>query len=196
MLSEIKRFDYDRKKAVAYARRWAFGRNPLFYDFTGGGGNCTNFVSQCLLAGCCEMNFTPIFGWYYISPEERAAAFTGVEFLYNFLIKNADPEDPVGDGRGPFAREVGAGDLLPGDIIQLGRKEGDFYHTLLVTGYSRRGYLVAAHSDNALDRPLYTYSYVRIRFLHIEGFRADENFVPSCFERLISGKETDDGLAG
>ena len=39
---------YNRARAVEYAQRWALSRNPLFYDFTGGGGNCTNFVSQCL----------------------------------------------------------------------------------------------------------------------------------------------------
>lgn len=88
------------------------------------------------------------------------------------MTNNANLEDPVGDGLGPFAREAGAGELLPGDVIQLGREEGDFYHTLIVTGFSRRGYLVAAQSDNALDRPLYTYSFRRIRFLHILGCRA------------------------
>ncbi len=186
--------EYDRERAVAYARRWAFDRNPLFYDFTGGGGNCTNFVSQCLLAGTCQMNFAATFGWYYISPDERAAAWTGVEFLYNFLINNAqtdeeeDGETGIGVGLGPFAREVTAGELLPGDVIQLGRSEGDFYHTLLVSGANRRGYLVAAHSDDAFDRPLSTYDYRRIRFLHIEGYRTDKRFVGSCFEKLIAGE--------
>ena len=48
---------YDEaERAVAYARRWALDRNPLFVDFTGQGGNCTNFVSQCVLAGSCVMN--------------------------------------------------------------------------------------------------------------------------------------------
>lgn len=69
MESEIIIKEYDRTAAVAYARRWAFSRNPLYYDFTGQGGNCTNFVSQCVYAGCGQMNFTPIFGWYYISPK-------------------------------------------------------------------------------------------------------------------------------
>lgn len=188
MLSEAAVYDYDRAKAVAYARRWALGRNPLFYDFSGTGGNCTNFVSQCIFAGCCQMNFTSNFGWYYISPDERAAAWTGVEFLYSFLIKNAAPDSPVGNGFGPFAYETGAAELLPGDIIQLGRDEGDFYHTMIVTGYSRRGYLVSAHSDNTLNRPLSSYNYRRIRFLKIDGFRAPNSFRPSCFEELISGE--------
>ena len=76
--------EYQREHALAYARRWAFARNPLFFNFTGVGGDCTNFVSQAILAGSCVMNFTPDFGWYYISPDDRAPAFTGVEFFWDF----------------------------------------------------------------------------------------------------------------
>lgn len=53
----MKTVDYDRPQAVAYARKWAFGRNSQYYDFSGLGGDCTNFVSQCLYAGSKVMNF-------------------------------------------------------------------------------------------------------------------------------------------
>lgn len=169
---------YLRDRAYAYARRWAFSRNPLFEDYTGIGGNCTNFVSQCLLAGGCVMNFTPVFGWYYLSPTERTASFTGVEFLYNFLVTN--------QGDGPFATETDEGGLEVGDVIQLAR-DGDYYHTLLVTGFERDTYLVAAQSDNAFDRPLNTYNYDVARFLHIEGIGV--GYVPEddCFDALLAG---------
>ena len=52
--------EYVRERAVMYARKYALVRNPLFYSFAGIGGNCTNFVSQCVLAGSCVMNFTPV----------------------------------------------------------------------------------------------------------------------------------------
>ena len=42
---------YDRSAAVTYAHRWAFGRNPRYYNFDELGGDCTNFASQCLYAG-------------------------------------------------------------------------------------------------------------------------------------------------
>lgn len=178
--------EYDRARAVAYARKWAFDRNPVFFDFTGRGGNCTNFISQCIFAGCCQMNFTPDFGWYYISPEERAAAWTGVEFFYNFITDNASGEG-VGDGLGPFGREVRNRLLLPGDVIQLGRNDGDYYHTLLVVGYGRRTYLVAAQSDDAFNRPLSSYNYSRIRYIHIDGYRTNEGTTPDCFGDLYEG---------
>lgn len=52
---------YDRAAAVAYARKWAVGRNPKFYDFNDIGGDCTNFASQCIYAGCGVMNFLPLY---------------------------------------------------------------------------------------------------------------------------------------
>ena len=55
--------EYDRRAAVAYARKWAFTRNPEYYDFNGIGGDCTNFASQCVFAGAGFMNRTPTFGW-------------------------------------------------------------------------------------------------------------------------------------
>lgn len=178
--------EYDRERAVAYARRWARDRNPIFFDFTGRGGNCTNFVSQCIFAGCCQMNFTPDFGWYYISPNERAAAWTGVEFFYNYITDNAVGPG-VGNGLGPFGREVQNRLLLPGDVIQLGRRDGDYYHTLIVTGYGRRTYLVSAQSDDALNRPLSSYNYDRIRYIHIEGYRTEPENRNDCFRDLYDG---------
>ena len=47
---------YDEAAAVAYARRWALLRNPAYLDFHGLGGDCTNFVSQCLYSGAGVMN--------------------------------------------------------------------------------------------------------------------------------------------
>ncbi len=184
-MSQVK--PYDRERAIEYARRWAFSRNPLFADFTGRGGNCTNFISQCLLAGTCQMNFTPDFGWYYISESDRAAAWTGVEFFYNFITANADPENPVGEGLGPFGHEVPRSEVEPGDVIQLGRRDGDYYHTLLVVRRTFFGIRVAAQSDDAFNRSLSTYSFSRIRYIHIDGYRSDERFVESCFDDLIAG---------
>lgn len=170
---------YLRDRALAYAKEWAFSRNPLFYDYTGIGGNCTNFVSQCLYAGSCEMNFTPVYGWYYLSSEERTAAWTGVEYLYNFLIGNR--------GVGPFGREVSAGELATGDVIQLAREDGVFYHTLLVSGFEGDTYLVAAQSDDAFDRPLNSYNYATARYIHIDGVGVEWTPPPDCYESLLNG---------
>ena len=172
--------NYDRERARAYAERWAFGRNPLFTDFTGIGGNCTNFVSQCLYAGGCQMNFTPVFGWYYLSADDRAPAFTGVEYFYNFITGN--------EGVGPFGSESTAQALTVGDVVQLGRETGSFYHALLVVGRDSSGdLLLAAQSDDAYARPLSTYTFSRARYLRIDGVRYQVDSIGDCYESLLSG---------
>ena len=44
-------YEYNREAAVSYARRWALGRNPAYMDYELWGGDCTNFISQCLRSG-------------------------------------------------------------------------------------------------------------------------------------------------
>lgn len=177
---------YDRQRAVEYARRYAFSRNPLFYNFTGIGGDCTNFVSQALLAGSCEMNYTPDFGWYYRSADDRAPSWTGVEFFWEYMTE-APRFVEAGGNTGPFGREVDAGGLMVGDIIQLSNSRGDFYHTLLVTGFSGQTPLVTAHTVDALDRPLSDYNYTGLRYLHIIGVRVPVS-TPDCFADLLAGR--------
>lgn len=153
---------YNRAAAVAYARKWALGRNPAYYNFENIGGDCTNFASQCIYAGAGVMNYTPDTGWYYRSLYDRAAAWTGVEYLYNFLVNNKSV--------GPYAHEVSQSEVVPGDIVQLGRNNGDFFHTPVIIAVTPT-ILTAAHTYDALDKPLSSYNYDIVRFLHIDGVR-------------------------
>ena len=171
---------YNRENAVAYARKYAFSQNSLFANFAGIGGNCTNFVSQCIYAGSCEMNYKPTFGWYFISLDERSPSWSGVEYFYNFMIENAD--------LGPFGRVATSDELENGDVIQLGRQEEGYYHTLLVVGFNGEDILVAAQTDNAYLRPLSTYDYDYARYIKILGVRLDiPETTDSCFERVMEG---------
>ena len=47
----MKEYPLNIKAEIEYARRWAFSTNPAYYNFENIGGDCTNFVSQCLYAG-------------------------------------------------------------------------------------------------------------------------------------------------
>lgn len=158
--------NYNRAAAVLYAHRWAYGRNPRFYDYENLGGDCTNFASQCIYAGSGVMNFTPTFGWYYIDADQKAPAWTGVPYLYNFLTRRGMSIGPVGE---PCALE----ELRPGDLIQLSFKGETFQHSPIVVSVGRNpapeNILIAAHSYDADNRPLSTYEYQDIRFLHITG---------------------------
>ena len=151
---------YDRAAAIQYAETWALSRNPKYYNFDALGGDCTNFISQCLFAGSGVMNETPVTGWYYHTLNDRSAAWTGVEYLARFLLTNK--------GIGPHAKEVPISELRPGDILQLGTEEYHFYHSLLVLSNSGMP-LLATHTNDALYRPLSDYSFGQVRGLHITG---------------------------
>lgn len=164
---------YNRVQAVLYAHKWAYGRNPQYYDYEELGGDCTNFASQCLYAGSGVMNYTPDFGWYYIDSNNKAPAWTGVPYFYNFLTR-AEPSV------GPAAEEAGLVDLRPGDVLQLSMDGGVFTHTLVVVRTRLRprspyDILVAAHSYDSDNRPLASYNYQKARFLHIIGVYREEN---------------------
>lgn len=171
---------YQRTRALLYAEKWAFSRNPLFNNYDGLGGNCTNFVSQCLLAGSCVMNFTPVFGWYYRNDGDRSASWTGVRFFYDFIVGNK--------AEGPYGREVAPDALEVGDVIQLGNERQGFYHSLLVVGREGEDYLLAAQSDNAFNRPLSSYRYEFARYIHIDGVRVRLPDSADCFEALYEGR--------
>ena len=158
----MRTIPYNRQKAAAYARKWALSRNPAYYDFQNVGGDCTNFASQCIFAGAGVMNYTPETGWFYRSASDRTASWTGVDFLYKFLVNN--------NSVGPFAEEVEKYDIQTGDIVQLGTKNGDFYHTPVITA-TEPEIIVCAHTYDALDIPLSSYFYEKARFLHIKGVR-------------------------
>ena len=157
---------YDRAAAVLYAHQWAYGRNPTYYDYEKIGGDCTNFASQCIYAGSGIMNFTPTFGWYYIDANRKAPAWTGVEYLRNFLTRAAPSV-------GPVALEGTIEQLMPGDIVQLSFTGEGFQHSPVVVSVGKpaapENVLLAAHSYDADDRPLSTYEYKTARYLHITG---------------------------
>lgn len=157
---------YDRAAAVRYARTWALGRNPQYYDYEAIGGDCTNFVSQCLYAGAGIMNYTPTFGWYYIDANNKSPSWTGVGYLYQFLTRSTRSV-------GPAAQESALQALEPGDVVQLSFDGVNWQHTPLVISAeharSPDEVLLAAHSHDSYARPLSSYVYQSARFLHITG---------------------------
>lgn len=159
----MKQKEYQRLSAVEYAGKWALKRNPAYLDFEDLGGDCTNFASQCIYAGSGVMNPKPVYGWYYYDGNRRTASWTGVHFLYDFLIKN--------QGVGPFAVETDAAGAQAGDIVQLGTAGGNFYHSPVIVAKDSSEIFVAAHSFDVFGKPLSSYNYGMTRFLHIVGVR-------------------------
>ena len=161
----MRKVDYDRLKAIDYAKRWAYGRNPKYYNFDSIGGDCTSFISQCVYAGSKIMNYTKNTGWYYNSINDRTPSWSGVEFLYKFLINNK--------GVGPRGTETEMENLEIGDLIQLSFDGKIFSHTLIIVNIDGPKTLdniyTASHTYDSYNRKVSTYNFQNIRFIHIDG---------------------------
>jgi len=158
-------FPYDREAVVSYARRWAMSRNPRYSDYDGLGGDCTNFASQCIYAGSGVMNYKPTFGWYYAGTNNHSPSWTGVPFLYNFLTRR--------QGVGPAGEQATMQQVMPGDISQFAGGKSGFSHTQVVVSAGNilalDNILVCTHTYDSIDRPLSSYDFSQIRFIHITG---------------------------
>ena len=118
------------------------------------------------------MNYTPDFGWYYRNLNDRSPAWTGVKFLFNFLINNK--------GIGPFGHQVSINEIEPGDICQLIIDSEDWQHTPVITSVdgenpSFNTVKIAAHSYDCACRPLSSYTIKSVRFIHIDGYRIEKD---------------------
>ena len=156
---------YDREKTKEYAKKWAYGRNPNYYNFDNLGGDCTNFVSQCIYSGSKIMNYTKDTGWYYNSLSSRSPSWTGVEFLYRFLINNKSI--------GPRGREVAINDVEIGDIAQLSFNGLEFTHTVIIVNIGvfleLDNIFIACHTYDSYNIRISSYNFEKIRFIHIDG---------------------------
>jgi len=155
---------YNRVKAIDYAIKWWNKRNPNFYDFDSLGGDCTNFISQCLNYGDIPMNYSPN-GWFYNNINSRAPAWTGVEEFYKFSTSNIS-------NLGVKAKKCTIHEVEEGDIVQLKlRGEDRFHHSMIITKIKGEknlsNILITCHTYNFVNRPLVTYNILDIRFLKI-----------------------------
>lgn len=163
----MKEIKYDRLKAVEYAKKWAFSRNPRYYNFDMVGGDCTSFVSQCIYEGSKVMNDTKDLGWYYIDGNHKSPSWSGVEFLYQFLISNK--------GIGPHASIGILGKLDVGDVIQLSFDGQSFVHSTIIVDITNEsnlsGIKIASHTYDSFNKSIIEYDFQKIRLIHIDGVR-------------------------
>lgn len=116
---------YDREAAAAYAREWAGERNPQWGVYDGAGGNCMNYVSQCLYASGIPMDQSGDAQWYWYSDSSRAPAWTGVDSFRDYVMNNS--------GYGLCAQTDvpwNSGDI--GDVILMSTA-GNYHHAVIIT---------------------------------------------------------------
>lgn len=162
----MKEVIYNRILAIKYAEKWAYNRNSEYYNFDDIGGDCTNFISQCIFAGSQIMNYNTNNGWYYINGNKKSPSWTGVKFLYKFLVNNKCV--------GPFGEKTEINNIQVGDIIQLSFDGKNFTHSLIIVNIDNKdldNMYTASHTDDSFNRRVSSYSFKNIRFIHINGVR-------------------------
>lgn len=165
---------YNRAEAVDYARKWATGRNPDYMDYEDLGGDCTNFISQCLHHGGIPFDHNGDAmskHWYWYSEHDRTPSWTGVHALRTYLLGNND----LGTCHpGVYATVCHWQDLEPGDLVQK-EIDGNLTHTMIVTKkvLDDQGkvidYLICQHSYDLEDFPLSKKDGI-LHYIKIHGY--------------------------
>lgn len=155
---------YNRKNAINYAHTWWNKRNPNFYNYDNIGGDCTNFISQCLHAGGIVMDKV-YNGWFYTNSSNRSYSWTGVEEFFKYATTNQK-------NVGPKAKVVTISQVEVGDIVQMQQLgKNRFHHNMLITKIDGKktfdNIKITCHTKDSVDRPLSNYYYQKIRFLKI-----------------------------
>lgn len=154
---------YNRQKAKEYAKEWAYKRNPRYYNYDSIGGDCTNFISQCIYAGSGVMNYKKTYGWYYNNANDKSPSWTGVDYLYNFLINNKE--------RGPQGEKSEKSKMEIGDVIQLSFDGIKYAHSIIIVGIEQNKIFGASHTFDSYYKDINTYLYKKVRFVHIKGIK-------------------------
>lgn len=164
---------YNRELSVEYALKYALKPNPIFryfYSENDSGGDCTNFISQCLLAGGAEMMYD-INPWWYKRNNSGASTYHSWSFswsiasslYWNIMINTKDSLKGV-----KAKEERKAESLLPGDIIFYENFQNKIFHSAIVTDFSRGSPLISQHTQDLKNVPyLKPYSVKSMHFMSI-----------------------------
>lgn len=159
---------YAREEAAAYAREWAGDRNPQWQAYDGAGGNCMNYVSQCLYASGIPMDQSGDAQWYWYSDSSRAPAWTGVDSFRDYVMNNT--------GYGLSAVTGAAyGTGEQGDVILMSTA-GNYHHAVIITQVVRDengetiDYLICSNTGNYRDFPVSAYVYAEQELVRIAGW--------------------------
>lgn len=191
----MTRASYTRSAAVDYAMEYYDGTNPDYPNLRGLGGDCANFVSQCLLAGGKSMTGD----WYIYRKNSVNPAPTTVDQL-NYSWRLADPSPWISakefnnfwsDHATTYTydvteyetdhRTIYSESIYTGDAVQILKPFLWWYegaHTMIIVGYdvSERDFVYAAHSGNTNDSTILDnicnaqnnkYDNYQLKFFHI-----------------------------
>ncbi|MDO4288542.1 MAG: amidase domain-containing protein [Eubacterium sp.] len=171
---------YNRDSAVAYAMAWVDEteviRNGDWDSYDVYGGNCNNFISQCLYAGGIPMDYTGDAQWkwyddeidFWEEPYGRSTSWTGVEEFFTYAQENTGYGLAADTTLPGYAGEAG-------DVIQYG-EDGQWHHSVIVTEVIKdengrvQDYLINSNTTDRINYPASAYAYSNFRLIHVLGW--------------------------
>ncbi|MCQ2462981.1 MAG: amidase domain-containing protein [Clostridia bacterium] len=135
---------YNPSAAASYALKYWNNYNSSYSNYNSIGGDCANFVSQCLRAGGLPMDDN----WYWYSYNNHSASWTGALSLKKYLV------DRMGY---KLIKSPSASDLSVGDVLWY--NEGD--HVSFVSEIINGQPYICAHNTNLHTQNWRQASYFR-----------------------------------
>lgn len=117
---------YNPQAAVEYSDKYAISYNSSYSNYNSIGGDCANFVSQCLYAGGLKMTD----GWYWKSYEERSGSWSYCPSQVEYMSKNC----------GTLVENPSDSQVLKGNPV--------YYYSASKNRYSHAAICVGVNSSN------------------------------------------------
>lgn len=152
---------YKGLNAVNYALNYAITPNPLYRYFPeigDGGGDCSNFISQCLHAGSAPFDYGTSAPWWYnnkgtlnVNDDAWSISWAVAHSLYWTLkIRGAKKLKGI---KGIEVDNISMLEL--GDIIQYENYRGIIYHSAIITSFDysiqHKSPQITQHTFNAAN---------------------------------------------
>ena len=163
---------YNRVGAVNYAVKYALQPNQeyKYFQFNNeNGGDCTNFVSQCLLAGGAPMDYNKLRPWWYNIKQGKASICWAVAHSLYWYLKTNQSISRAGV-KGLEVEDIR--DLEIGDLIFYENYHNTIFHAAIITSFIKiHGNiepLISQHSVNQLNETYKkNYEYKKVHFLKV-----------------------------
>ena len=149
-------YAYSSQPAISYAQTWYNRINQPLYNYYPG-ADCTNFVSQCLIAGGLDLSAA--------GGRDAWGSIINHEYLKTYLtsigassVTQTKAQVLAGDEPGWF---------LPGDVAILEDNGTGGHCVIAVTGSATQYCGVAAHTYDVWDKKIATYFGPGTTFTHV-----------------------------
>ncbi len=163
-----------KRKGCGLCYNVCFNPNPQYRYLpivNNNGGDCTNFISQCLLAGGTPMKFNGEYPWWYnhrntlnVMDDTWSICWAVAHSLYYYLKVNQEKGSFGAKGLEVYNKD----ELNIGDLIFFEDNNNRIFHSTIITSFQGKEPLISQHSFNDLNIPIKTsWKYSKPHFLKI-----------------------------